>query len=1561
MKRPRVLLGALLALAQAATAALAAPVPVASHTAASAMLGARLAEPLVRTHPTTAAEDAAAAAAVAAFERRSSPDDFAGLTSFLARYPTSGWASSVGLDLGLSYLHAGYYSRALAVWRTAWEQGKDSTDRKAKPAVDRAFGELVRLEAQLGRFDEVAALFAELARPISGSATEAVQQARELLVAVKKDPRHLYNCGPLALRLLQLERNPRDQAGAFLPFYRASPRGTSLAELGGLSQKAGLAYRLIRRAPGSPIPTQGVMHLKLGHYAAIVGEAGGRYRVEDTILPGLAVQVTEAAIDSESSGYFLVPEQLPLANGWRIVPPAEAAKVWGKGPPTGGQPGDAGDSGANGGGGPSPTGGRGPPNGTPKTGGPSAGSNGGGPKGCGMCVYDIKESTVGVTLTDAPVGYTPPIGPAPTIRITYNQREDSQPATFSFYNVSPKWTLNWITYVTDDPANPGASVSRYLPGGGAYFYTGFAASTGQFAAQNDDGGVLVLASTSPITYRRQLSDGSVEIYAQSNGATSFPRNVFLSQVIDPQGNTLTLNYDSMMRLTSLTDATGRHTTFSYGVTGSPLLVTQITDPFGRSATFAYDSSGRLASITDVIGITSSMAYDANSLVNQLTTPYGVTSFAYTAPGTGGAPRFVQINDPMGFHEREEWIEPAPIPDSDPAATVPVGMPSAPVNQFLSNRDSFFWNKDAYVAAGCTPTGGCDYTKARDTHYAHVPPNTTLKSTTVESIKNPLENRIWYNTSGQPNSVFAGTYMQSTAVGRVLDDGSTQLHQYTYDTSGHFKLLQEIDPVGRVTTYTYSNQVDLAAVAQTTAFGVRTTLAQFTYNTQHRPVLVTDAAGQTTTYAYNAAGQVTSATNPLGQTTTYHYNTSGDLTSVTNANNITQASYTYDAFDRVLTFTDSEGWIATYAYDSADRITSVSYLDGTADTYAYNKLDLASHTDRLGRTWGYVYDADQRLTSLTDPNGGQTLFGYNNQGQVTGRTDPGGHLTQWAYDVEGRLTTKTYADTTTQVSAYEATTSRLHTVTDALAQVKTFTYAKDDLPTAIAYTHTVNPTPNVSFAYDPFFTRLASRTDGGGTTTFGYAPVGQLGALELASETSPQATIAYGFDALGRLASRKVGSAGAETFAYDALGRLSGNTNDLGAFTLAYLGQTGQITSRALGGTSLATTWTYQTNTNDRRLASVGTTGLSAGQSTSFAYTSNAGGFTTGVTQTSDVSPNSPPSPLLQSASYNNLNQLTNLSGQTLTYDADGNLTSDGTRTYAWDAENRLVGIGYPGQPGKATAFAYDGLGRRISISSTPNAGGTPTVTNYVWCGLALCQAQTSAGADAREYEPEGEFLPAASQALYYAPDQLGSVRRVYTSTSAPAFDYDPYGLTLQAAAPTTDFTYAGMVANADSGLYLTSLRPYDPVTGRFLARDPVGEASDFGGNLYAYVDGDLLGAVDPDGLGRRPPRVWCPDCGAPHGGVLGPLCPDCWVKAGRPPNPWDVESPPPPPKSKYCPSPASPKSPAGAPPSSAPPAWGPPSFPPPPDPYAPSPTTTTATAGTILLIIIVVLLAPAGA
>ena len=86
----------------------------------------------------------------------------------------------------------------------------------------------------------------------------------------------------------------------------------------------------------------------------------------------------------------------------------------------------------------------------------------------------------------------------------------------------------------------------------------------------------------------------------------------------------------------------------------------------------------------------------------------------------------------------------------------------------------------------------------------------------------------------------------------------------------------------------------------------------------------------------------------------------------------------------------------------------------------------------------------------------------------------------------------------------------------------------------------------------------------------------------------------------------------------------------------------------------------------------------------------------------------------------------------------------------------------------------------------------------------------------REYFAEGELrsLAPPAQPYYYGPDQIGSVRRVFASAaSAPAYSYDPYGNALQGTAPLTDFNYAGMFYNADSGLYLRQYRAYDPVAG----------------------------------------------------------------------------------------------------------------------------------------------------
>ena len=115
------------------------------------------------------------------------------------------------------------------------------------------------------------------------------------------------------------------------------------------------------------------------------------------------------------------------------------------------------------------------------------------------------------------------------------------------------------------------------------------------------------------------------------------------------------------------------------------------------------------------------------------------------------------------------------------------------------------------------------------------------------------------------------------------------------------------------------------------------------------------------------------------------------------------------------------------------------------------------------------------------------------------------------------------------------------------------------------------------------------------------------------------------------------------------------------------------------------------------------------------------------------------------------------------------------------------------------------------------------------CGIGPCQKRDAAYSPVRGYYSEGEYrIGAASDpALYYGIDQIGSVRRVFENTSsAPAYDYDPWGNALQTTAPLADYGFAGMFNHAPSRRGRTWFRAYDPNVGRWLSRDPLNSLSD---------------------------------------------------------------------------------------------------------------------------------------
>ncbi len=197
------------------------------------------------------------------------------------------------------------------------------------------------------------------------------------------------------------------------------------------------------------------------------------------------------------------------------------------------------------------------------------------------------------------------------------------------------------------------------------------------------------------------------------------------------------------------------------------------------------------------------------------------------------------------------------------------------------------------------------------------------------------------------------------------------------------------------------------------------------------------------------------------------------------------------------------------------------------------------------------------------------------------------------------------------------------------------------------------------------------------------------------------------------------------------------------------------------------------------------------------------------------------------------------------FDGNGNMTSDGTNSYLWDAENRLVEIDYPGT-GNNSQFIYDGLGKCVSI--VENAGGTVTSTRqFVWCGDDRCESRDASSAIISQFFSYGQTLSGSN--YYYTKDHLGSVHELTDSSGniQAQYSYDPYGRqTLLEGGLASDFQYAGYYYHALSGLNLTLNRAYSSAFGRFISRDPIMESDSV--NLYTYAENQPTCQTDPLGL-----------------------------------------------------------------------------------------------------------------
>ncbi|CAN5476210.1 hypothetical protein BH10CYA1_BH10CYA1_61880 [soil metagenome] len=234
------------------------------------------------------------------------------------------------------------------------------------------------------------------------------------------------------------------------------------------------------------------------------------------------------------------------------------------------------------------------------------------------------------------------------------------------------------------------------------------------------------------------------------------------------------------------------------------------------------------------------------------------------------------------------------------------------------------------------------------------------------------------------------------------------------------------------------------------------------------------------------------------------------------------------------------------------------------------------------------------------------------------------------------------------------------------------------------------------------------------------------------------------------------------------------------------------------------------------------------------------------------------------------------SGSTLTYDLNGNMTSDGTNSYSWDAADRMTKITYPGTNNFST-FVYNGFSRNVSIVET-TAGSVTSTKQFVWDSSARFEERDALGSVVKKLYDLAEVQSSVNN--YYLLDHLLTVRQLTNQAGSVVtqIDYDMWGNSTTIGTVLPTYSYASLYGHQRSGLLISESRVYNPKTSNWLSRDLMEDAG--GPNSYTYVSNSPSNLVDstgdvgmlpaPPGLG---PIVTPPLAPGPGPIVTPPLAP----------------------------------------------------------------------------------------
>jgi RHS repeat-associated protein len=844
-------------------------------------------------------------------------------------------------------------------------------------------------------------------------------------------------------------------------------------------------------------------------------------------------------------------------------------------------------------------------------------------------------------------------------------------------------------------------------------------------------------------------------------------------------------YNDNGHLISITDADGDITTIERDTGGEP---TAIVAPDGQRTTIGLDANSYLVTLTNPANETHQMHYTADGLLAVYTDPRNQTaSYHYDTLG-----RLIRDDAPKGGGWTLESTD-----NANNGRTVTMTSGEGRITRYqvepLTTGDNrrIITSADGTVTTRLKKTNGEEQSTAADgtmTILKQGPdPRFGMQTPIIESAMTTTPGGLSMNLSASRTTTLADEKDPLSLTGltdTTTVNGRTSIKQY--------------DAATRTWTITSAeNRVGTVGI-----------------NEKGRPIQSQVTGLDAVTYDYDTRGRLQTLTEGSGvdsRTTTLSYDPQGWLDTLTDATGRV-VNFDYDAVGRVTHQTLPDGREIANGYDANGNLTSLTPPGRPAHLFNYNAADQEAEytppdvlevTDPATR---YDYNLDKQLTLITRPDGQQVNLSYHaTKGQLTTLSIPRGDY-GYSYDAtSGDLSGITAPDGGTLSYTYDGSLLTGTTTTGEVTGTVARTYNNDFNITSrsIDGGHTIDfdfdndelltQAGDLAITRDPQKGGLITGTTlNGVTTSRGYNGFGELEIYQANASATTVAQWSYTRDKLGRIETQQEtieGVTNNHEYGYDLAGRLI----------------------EVKKNSAVITTYDYDANGNR--------------------------------THVNDT--------LI--GSYDDQDRLQSYEGITFTYTANGELqtkTEGGATTdYTYDVLGNLIQVRLPGDI--TIDYVIDGKNRRIG----KKVNGVLTQGFLYKDQLnPVAELDVSGSVVARFIYGDKANIPAYMQkegrVYRIISDHLGSPRLIIDTSDgsiAQRMDYDVWGNVHQDTKPGFQpFGFAGGIYDLHTGLMRFGVRDYDPETGRWTIKDPIGFA---GGdpNLYGYVLNDPINYLDPNG------------------------------------------------------------------------------------------------------------------